>query len=310
MQTIYDITRRSRAPMQTGVKPVTNQGSYRTPAGIAAPPQQSQQENPSASAVKLGGILGKAYKDWNKMKEEEAALQQWGNEWQAARGEGQPLVQWTHEAQQQALQDAGITDAGITPEGSAPAAGTVPGNTVPGQALPDAAGSNAALGDAALGQAAKADLGAIPSAGSTAGNASALADTAALGSAEAIPGTSAANFGGLLGKFNPGSGLGELANTPVSGLGELAQAPVEGLGELANAAGGAADAAQGAASSLPGVGQIMGAASAGMNLANGDYLNAGLDAAKTALLAAGPYGWMGSLGIQAGQTLGDLTGWW
>ncbi|MBO4311548.1 MAG: hypothetical protein J5828_00940, partial [Desulfovibrionaceae bacterium] len=152
MQTIYDIARKSRAPMQTGVKPVTNQGSYRTPSGIAAPPQQAQQENPSASAVKLGGILGKAYKDWNKMKEEEAALQKWGDELQAARGEGQPLVQWTHEAQQQALQDAGIT-----PEGTSPAAGTVPGEPIPNQPLP-----NSTLGDAALGQAAKADLGAIP----------------------------------------------------------------------------------------------------------------------------------------------------
>ena len=303
MQSIYDIARKSRAPMQTGVKPVTNQGSYRTPAGIAAPPQQGQQqENPSASAVKLGGILGKAYKDWNKMKEEEAALQKWGDELQAARGEGQPLVQWTHEAQQQALQDAGIT-----PEGSAQTAGTVPGEPIPGQALPDSA-----LGDAALNSAAKTDLAAQPL-----GSAAGLGDTAALGNAaagsaaEAIPGTSATNFGGLLGKFNPGdAGLGELANTPVSGLSELAQAPVEGLGELANAAGGAADAAQSAASNLPGVGQVMGAASAGLNLANGDYVNAGLDAAKTALLAAGPYGWMGSLGIQAGQTLGDLTGWW
>ena len=304
MQSIYDIARKSRAPMQTGVKPVTNQGSYRTPAGIAAPPQQGQQqENPSASAVKLGGILGKAYKDWNKMKEEEAALQKWGDELQAARGEGQPLVQWTHEAQQQALQDAGIDPAAATPEAA------VPGSTPPGQTLPDLTGGNAALGDAALGQAAKADLGAIAPTGS----ASALGDTAALGEdAGALPGMSGQNFGGLLGKFQPGQAgsLGELASAPVNGLGELAQAPVEGLGELANTAGGAADVAQNAASNLPGVGQVLGAASAGLNLANGDYVNAGLDAAKLALLSAGPYGALGSLGIQAGQTLGDLTGWW
>lgn len=297
MNSLYDIARRSRAPMQTGVKPVTNQGSYRTPTGIAAPPQEQKQEDPGASAVKLGGILGKAYKDWRKMDEARQAEEAWGK------------TMWPQQ-QPDAATRFGQSQLREYLNGEGAPAGTPPVENV-GNALPDTtltggtgpnAGVNAALGDAALNGAPKTDLGALSQA--VPGEASALGDASALGggAASTVPGMNAQDFGGLLAKFQIApDALGGVPSVEIPG--ELLQNP------LAQGADAAADAA-GAASSLPGVGQVLGAGSAAMNLANGDYVNAGLDAAKVALLSAGPYGALGSLGIQAGQTLGDLTGWW